>query len=361
MDVANHALASYFAGRGDEVHLVAHQVADDLARRENVTVHQVPKPAGSYLLGEPLIERVGRKWAAQISARGGRVLVNGGNCRWGDVNWVHYLHAAYVPAPVNGVLRSAKNAWVRRRHLASERDALRRARVVITNSERTRADVVERLRAPPSRVHAVYYGTDGSRFRPPTAEEREKARASLSWPAGIPFVVFIGALGDHRKGFDSLFSAWTLLCADPHWDVQLAVVGTGTELPLWKHLASRARLDGKIRFLGFREDVPTILAACDALVAPTRYEAYGLGVQEALCCGLPAFVTETAGVAEQYPADLRDLLIPDPDDAAALADRLRGWRRQQDSYRTRVADLSRRLRSHTWDQMAAQIGRIIDA
>jgi len=38
--------------------------------------------------------------------------------------------------------------------------------------------------------------------------------------------------------------------------------------------------------------------------------------QEALCCGLPAFVTRTAGIAERFEGDLADaLLIPDPDDA----------------------------------------------
>ena len=360
MDMPNYELASYLAKRGDEVHLVAHRVAEDLIHLDNVIVHHVPKLAGSYLLSEPLLERAGISWAARISARRGRVLVNGGNCRWGDVNWVHYVHAAYTPVHGGSVLRRLKGRLAHQRHLATEREALRRARVIVANSERTRADIVQCLSVPPERVHTVYYGTDASRFRPPTASEREQARAALCWPDGVPVVAFIGALGDYRKGFDTLFAAWKLLSADSHWDVQLAVVGTGAELPTWKQLAARSRLDGNIQFLGFRNDVPTILAACDALVAPTRYEAYGLGVQEALCCGLPAFVTRTAGVAERYPADLHDLLIPDPDDAVALADRLRAWRVQRESYRLRVADLSRKLRLHTWDKMAAQIGRIID-
>jgi glycosyltransferase involved in cell wall biosynthesis len=84
-------------------------------------------------------------------------------------------------------------------------------------------------------------------------------------------------------------------------------------------------------------------------VSPTRYEAYGLGVHEALCCGLPAIVSADAGVAERYPPDLADLLLPDPDDDADLAGRLRRCRAEMP--RERVRDLSARLRSYTWDDM----------
>ncbi len=60
MDAANHALASYLADTGNRVHLVATRVAQDLAVRSNVTFHRVPKPADSYILAEPLLDRAGR-------------------------------------------------------------------------------------------------------------------------------------------------------------------------------------------------------------------------------------------------------------------------------------------------------------
>jgi glycosyltransferase involved in cell wall biosynthesis len=178
----------------------------------------------------------------------------------------------------------------------------------------------------------------------------------LGWPGDVPVVSFIGALGDRRKGFDTLFEAWRQLCTGERWDAQLAVVGIGAELPVWQQRAHDAGLIGAICFLGFRSDVPRILAASDALVAPTRYEAYGLGVQEALCCGLPAFVSRSAGVAERYPTHLHDLLLlEDPNDAAALADRLRHWRPEREKYRTVMADFADQLRAYTWDDMAEQI------
>src|SRR5688500_10952457 len=90
MDMANLALASYLAERGVELHLVAHRVDTDLSAYPNVRVHFVSKPLDSYLLGGPLLDRAGCAWASRIAARSGRVVVNGGNCSWSDINWIHY-------------------------------------------------------------------------------------------------------------------------------------------------------------------------------------------------------------------------------------------------------------------------------
>ena len=98
-----------------------------------------------------------------------------------------------------------------------------------------------------------------------------------------------------------------------------------------------------------------MLAACDALASPTRYEAYGLNVHEALCCGLPASVTASAGVAERYPAALRGLLAPDPDDPADWAERLREWRSSMEGFRGLVEPFGRSLRARTWDHCAADV------
>jgi glycosyltransferase involved in cell wall biosynthesis len=287
------------------------------------------------------------------------VVVNGGNCRWGDINWVHYVHAAWTPraAAKAGPLRRIKGLVFDRYARRTERTCLGMARLLIANSDATRRAVIERLGVPPERVHTVYYGTDPERFRPPSPEERARARERLGWAESDerPAVAFVGALGDLRKGFDTLFAAWRKLVRDPGWDARLVVVGTGASLPSWRARAAEEGLGSSIAFLGFRDDVPDVLAACDLLVSPTRYEAYGLNVQEALCTGLPAIVSAGAGVAERYPESLRDLLLPDPDDAADLAARLLRWRSSALDCRAAVEALGRELRGRDWDHCAAEI------
>ncbi|MFO0951444.1 MAG: glycosyltransferase family 4 protein [Isosphaeraceae bacterium] len=358
MDRANFALASYLARQGRGVHLVAHRVDPTLLAEPTVTFHRVPKPLNSYWLAEPLLDRRGRQVAARVAKGGGRVVVNGGNCLWGDVNWVHYVHAAWAPRAGGGTLRRARRALYHRTALRAERRALNRARFVVTNSDQTRQVVIDRLGLPPERVRTIYYGTDPGRFRPATPDERAAARGRLGWNDERPTVAFVGALGDLRKGLDSLLNAWKRLASDPTWDARLVVVGTGANLAQLREEA--AGLGGSVEFLGFRTDVPEVLQACDALVSPTRYEAYGLNVQEALCCGLPALVSRTAGVAERYPDELQDLLIPDPDDPEGLADRLRRWRAGREAIQDAVNRLAARLRSTTWDDMAAQIVQAVE-
>lgn len=357
MDAANYALASYLARTGRNVHLVAFRVATELAEYKNVSVHIVPKPANAYLLGGPLLACAGLFHSMRL---GTRVLANGGNCPVRGVNWVHYLHAAFEATTASSGLLRMKHHALRTINRATERRAIHAAKIVIANSMLTRNHVIDRLGVSPERVRVVYYGVDSIRFEPPTDGERDSARRALGWRNNRPKVAFVGALGDRRKGFDVLFEAWIRLCGDPHWDADLVVVGTGEELPHWKARTAQAGLETRIQFLGFRGDVPQILKACDALVAPTRYEAYGLGVHEAICCGLPAIVSATSGVAERYPASLRWLLLQDPNDAGELVSKLREWEKKRELVAEDSKAFATSLRARTWDDMARDIDAIFD-
>lgn len=360
MDTANHALARYLASRGAEVHVVTHRAWPDLRDLPSLTVHDVWRPFDRHVLGSPLLSRAGRQLWRRLRTRGGRAVVNGGNCRMAAANWVHYVHAAYTPAVAGASARCAKGWLTHRRDLTAEREALRAARVVICNSRRTARDVIERVGVDEARVAVVYYGTDAGRFPPITPGERAEGRALLGASHDRPLVGFVGALGDRRKAFDTLFATWVALCGRPDWDADLVVVGSGGELDAWRARARDVGLGSRIAFLGFRPDVPQILAGLDALVHPARYEAYGLSVQEALCRGLPALVSASAGVAERYPEDLRDLLIDDPDSVGELEERLWRWRARADGYRTLVTPLSASLRARSWDVMSGEIASLVE-
>jgi glycosyltransferase involved in cell wall biosynthesis len=184
---------------------------------------------------------------------------------------------------------------------------------------------------------------------------------ALGLAPGGRAALFLGALGDRRKGFDALFEAWQALVADPAWDVDLVVAGTGGERESWERRAASSGLDRRVRFLGFRRDVASVIAAADVLVHPARYEAYGLGVHEAICRGVPAVVSASAGVAERYPSWARDLLIEGAPDAAAVAGALRRWRADADVWPARLAPFAASLRSRSWDAMAADIAALVEA
>ena len=370
MDAANHALASYLARSGRETHLVAHRVDPALAALPGIRVHRVPRPFGSHLLGFPLLSAGGRLHRSLQTGsfldrappiREMVTLANGGNF-FGRATWLHYVHAAYRPEIAGRRLRRAVELAARWNALMDEKAVASVAHAVIANSALTARHAVELLGAEAARVHTVYYGADPERFRPPAEEERAAAKTALRVAGAGPALAFVGALGDRRKGFDTLFDAFAFLCArEPGWDAVLLVAGAGGELEEWKRHAAAARLGQRIRFLGFQGDVRQVLRAGDGIVSPTRYEAYGLAVQEALCTGLPAVVSRGAGVAERIPPPLDALLLDDPDDAGELAERLLAWRGGLDAHRAATLALSGELRAWTWDRMAARIVDIVEA
>ena len=97
----------------------------------------------------------------------------------------------------------------------------------------------------------------------------------------------------------------------------------------------------------------SLLAAADPL------RTLWAGRAEAICCGLPAFVTRCAGISERFPTDLDDLLLDDPPDASQLCGRLEEWHKDIDGYRRRMVSFGEQLRRRTWSDMAAEFIRVV--
>jgi len=363
MDKANLALAQYLVEIERPVHVVCFSVDQELSRHPLVTAHHVPRPAGSYFLGGPLLDLRGRVVARRVTKQYplATVVVNGGNCLWPGINWVHYVHHAWngraAGAPTWFAMKDAAESWLARKH---EKLAFEKARLLITNSNLTSRHLGEHFGVDRNRTHTVYLGAE-SEWGIVTPEERAASRQWLGLSPSRPVATFVGALGyDHRKGFDVLLKAWRSLCGRPEWDVDLLVAGSGNALPLWQQKVAEFRLGERVRLLGFSTDVKRVLAAADLLVSPVRYEAYGLNVQEAICRGIPALVSCSAGVAERYPSGFSRMLLPNPEDAADLEGRLLSWRRDMNHWKALFDAFGEQLRLQSWHRMAQQFVALVE-
>lgn len=362
MDKANLALADYLLEREIPVHLVTHSIEPSIQEHPLAKVHLVARPAKSFFLGEFALEARGKQVARQVIREhpSAQVVVNGGNCVWPGINWAHYVHRAWTGPKRGPLAYRLKDAVAANRARRTEKAAFERARLIISNSKRTTHELVNYFRVDPDRVHTVYLGSDPA-WGPISAEERASSRKSLQVSASRSLAVFVGGLGyDDRKGFDVLFHAWEMLCSRPDWDVDLMVAGTGPAAPAWQAKVKQAGLEQRVRLLGFTEQVKSVLAAADLLVSPVRYESYGLNVQEAICRGVPAMVSASAGVAEQYDPGFAPLLLPNPDDAGDLMQRLLAWRSNQEQWRARFQPFGDRLRSRSWRDTAADFVSIVE-
>ena len=191
---------------------------------------------------------------------------------------------------------------------------------------------------------------------------RAAARQEFQLTPEERVAVFVGGIGwADRKGLDVVVEAWRALAARGACNVKLIVAGAGSALTMWQQRVAGHGLDSHIRFLGFSSRVRELLAAADLLISPARYEPYGLNVQEAICRGVPAIVSRSAGVAERYSADIDEALLDNPEDPNELTEKLLLWSRSAEAWRTRFQSFGRNLRRYRWSTMARNMVEIVDS
>lgn len=94
------------------------------------------------------------------------------------------------------------------------------------------------------------------------------------------------------KGQDMLLDA---LARPENAAWQCAFAGSGTDAQALAAKANLLGLDDRVQWLGFRRDLPAWMAACDALVLPSRWEGMPYVVLEAFAAGKPVVATPVAG------------------------------------------------------------------
>ena len=188
------------------------------------------------------------------------------------------------------------------------------------------AQYLRHYRVPESRIQIVPYCIDVETFS--SAADRGRAnrgrmRAEFGVVDGERLVLFVGKL-IRLKGIPILIEALARLSASGR-AVRLLVVGSG---PLAGELAdmSNARLL-PATFVGFvnQTRMPEVYAAADVLVLPSNSETWGLVVNEAFACRLPAIVSDRVGCApDMITEGLTGTVVP-VGDVERLADAVDYW------------------------------------
>jgi glycosyltransferase involved in cell wall biosynthesis len=132
------------------------------------------------------------------------------------------------------------------------------------------------------------------------------AAGSIASGGREPLALALGRLHPN-KGFDLLLEA----LAETR-NVTLWIAGDGPLRSSLERLASRLGIAGRVRFLGWREDVPQLLAAADLLVCPSLHEPLGNVVIEAWSAGLPVVATASDGPAALIQDGESGILVPLP-------------------------------------------------
>jgi glycosyltransferase involved in cell wall biosynthesis len=189
---------------------------------------------------------------------------------------------------------------------------------VVTVCEDIRRIVIDSGGVPPEKVHVVYAGVDLARFDPSRADG---ARVRQEWGIQPDEQLLVQVGAREWKGWRDLVSAAALL-ADEFPRLRTAVVACKDEAERERVLAFARERGVKERVLaiGFRRDMPDVLAAAD-VVADLSSEGLGITgtIREAMALGRPVVASAAGGNPELVEDGTSGLLVPPRDPAAVAA------------------------------------------
>jgi D-inositol-3-phosphate glycosyltransferase len=214
------------------------------------------------------------------------------------------------------------------RRVGGERGVVREADRILAPTPVEAAHLVHLYGARPERIRVVPPGVDLERFRPRSVPD---ARRALGLD-GLRVILFVGRL-QRLKGPDVAIRSFAEAARrrpDLLGDAALVMVGgpSGPGDPVaevggLRRLAAGEGVGDRVRFLEPvpHDELPSLYAAADAVLVPSRSESFGLVALEAQACGVPVVASSVGGLPYVVAEGESGFLVP-PGDHAALADRL---------------------------------------
>jgi glycosyltransferase involved in cell wall biosynthesis len=225
--------------------------------------------------------------------------------------------------------------------------AARKAEHIVTISEYSKTQIVERLGVQAEKVTAIYCGVNGE-FH---CVDRKEAYAAVSRALGIqePYVLYVGNLKPH-KNVSTLLRAFARVCKRSDFPYKLLIAGDD---PRWgsvrREECAQLGIDSATLFVPHvsQELLPKLYAGAELLVMPSTIEGFGLPVLEAMASGTPvvcsraASLPEVAGDAALYfdPANAEEL--------ASTIEKLLNSRELRESLRATGLE---RAKQFTWEE-----------
>jgi L-malate glycosyltransferase len=232
---------------------------------------------------------------------------------WSNLMGVPAARLAGVPAIVSSRRDLAHFDWYqgRRRHWLRRIQNL--SGVVLANATPIRDALISEDGFAPGKLRVIHNGVDTEKF-----QQAQRDRARLFPDVGTEIlVVLVGNMHSDVKGHPWLIAAApTVLREFP--EVRFVFAGDGESRPTFAAQVAQLGLEGKVKFLGRRSDIPEILASCDLAVLPSRAEGLPNAVLEYMAAGLPTIASRVGGTAELVQDGVTGLLVP-AEDANALA------------------------------------------
>jgi glycosyltransferase involved in cell wall biosynthesis len=290
-------LAGGLAVRGVESHVFTRRFDTSLPESRLVTPHVI---GASFLPGK--LRDHWFSWRLREARRraGIDVMIACNRVDSADIGVCGGTHIGFLRA--TGRRPALADRW----QIALERRYYANAKVIVAHSKLMADELKELYGVPESKICVLYPPTDGTRFTPADGERRRALREKYGWADG-EIVLLFPSSGHERKGLPAIERALE-----------------GINLPVVLAIAGRApgrtleRTSGRVRWLGFVQQIEECYQAADFTILASRYEPFGMVGAETVMCGTPAILSSRVGALEVIAP--RAKFTFDPEDVAGLRD-----------------------------------------
>ncbi|MDP3703696.1 MAG: glycosyltransferase [Candidatus Omnitrophota bacterium] len=193
------------------------------------------------------------------------------------------------------VLSGYFGRWMTGVFILVERWLARSTDVLVAVSPSVRDDLLRLRIGRPSQMRVVPLGLDLSVLAEVNGRH-EGLRHSLRLPPTAPLVGIVGRLVPIKQHELFLRAARRLAYADP--SMRFVVVGDGERREQLVSMTQALGLEDRVRFLGWRLDLPAIYADVDCVCLTSRNEGTPVSLIEAMAAGRPVVATAVGGVPD---------------------------------------------------------------
>jgi glycosyltransferase involved in cell wall biosynthesis len=290
--VANHNRELYeaclVAGTGGELDHEAEQLADADVRL--VDWLRYPISPIRDLAAVFKLKRLLKEWSADV--------VHTHSSKAGVIGRLA-ARLAGVPVTVHTVhgwsFNDTQPALLRRFYIALERWLARSTDALVTVAAADRDNGLKLGIGSPEQYRVIHSGIDIQSYRRP-ASARELARKELGFGPDAVVVGTVACLKHQKAPLDFVEAAKLATASDPR--LGFFIAGDGPLRTEVEKAVAKAGLDDKFLLLGWRQDIPELLAAMDLFVLTSLFEGLPRAVLQAMAAGVPVIATAVNGTPE---------------------------------------------------------------
>jgi len=227
----------------------------------------------------------------------------------------------------------------------------RQAKRVVTVSEFSKKDIVERYHISPDKIDVTYNGAH-DKYKPLDWEEREQIKSKYS--QGCEYFVFAGALHP-RKNVVNLLRAFIAFKKRQRSNMKLVIVGRMA----WNYeeiaeMREQMPFKEDVIWVGYLDvgELCKVIGAAYCLVYASLFEGFGIPILEALQCNVPAIVSKTSSMPE---VGGEAALLVDPLDHEDIAARMEQIYKDETLRARLIAAAPAQVAKFQWEKSAKML------